>query len=73
MKTGDFSQRPATKVIQGDWVWQDNRGDTDPRSVWHNYKGTELAVMLYADSHVATYRFVNVYVWLVPDPLYLWW
>jgi hypothetical protein len=73
MKTTDFSQHFATKVIQGDWVWQDNRGDADPRSVWHNYKGTELSVMLYGDGHVGTYRFVNVYVWLIPNPSYLWW
>jgi hypothetical protein len=27
--------------------------------VWHNYKGTALTVMLWADAHVATYRFIN--------------
>jgi prepilin-type N-terminal cleavage/methylation domain-containing protein len=73
MKTYDFARSPANKVVQGDWPWQDNRGDTDPASVWHNYKNTHLTVMLYADSHSATYRFVNVPEDLVPDPGYLWW
>ena len=59
MKTYDFALSPVNKVIQGDWVWQANRGDTDPRSVWHNYRGTALAVILWADGHIATYRFIN--------------
>jgi prepilin-type N-terminal cleavage/methylation domain-containing protein len=73
MKTVAFAQHPANKVIQGDWPWQSNRGDADPRSVWHNYKGTALTVMLYADSHVGTYRFDNVNLYLVPDPTYVFW
>jgi len=59
MKTYHFAVSPANKVILGDWVWQANRGDTDPRSIWHNYKGTAITVMLWADAHVATYRFIN--------------
>jgi prepilin-type N-terminal cleavage/methylation domain-containing protein len=73
MKTSDFAQKPATKVIQGDWIWQDDRGNTNSRSLWHNYKNTALTVMVYADGHNATYRFLNVELWLVPDPNYLWW
>jgi hypothetical protein len=73
MKTFDFAQGPCTKVIQGDWIWQSNRGDSDPRSVWHNYRGTALTEMLYADGHVAAYRFYNVPGNLVPNPLYLFW
>ena len=58
MKISHFAISPVNKVILGDWVWQANRGDTDPRSVWHNYKDTALTVMLWADAHVATYRFI---------------
>ena len=39
MKSTDFVQHPSNKIIQGDWVWQSDRSNTDPRGVWHNYKG----------------------------------
>jgi prepilin-type N-terminal cleavage/methylation domain-containing protein len=54
MKESDFSVRPSNKIIQGDWIWHPNRGDTDIRSVWHNHRGERLTVMLWGDSHVAT-------------------
>jgi prepilin-type N-terminal cleavage/methylation domain-containing protein len=76
MKTYHFAISPSNKVIQGDWVWQANRGDTDPRSVWHNYKGTALTVMLWGDGHVATFRFVNnkdVTQYELPRPSNLFW
>jgi hypothetical protein len=75
MKTSDFAQGPVNKIIQGDWVWQADRGTTDPRSVWHNYKGISLSVMLYADNHVATYRFpTNVSSYTnTPNPKFLFW
>ena len=44
-------------TCQGDWVWHPNRGTTDPRSVWHNYRGVSLSVMLYADGHAKAYKF----------------
>jgi len=76
MKTSHFAISPVNKVIQGDWVWQANRGDTDAKSVWHNYKGTALTVMLWADAHVATYRFINdvdVYQDEMPKPTNPFW
>jgi prepilin-type N-terminal cleavage/methylation domain-containing protein len=73
MKTSTFAQKPATKVIQGDWIWQGDRGTTNYRSIWHNYRNTDLTVMLWADSHVSAYRLVITNIWLVPDPDYLWW
>jgi prepilin-type N-terminal cleavage/methylation domain-containing protein len=68
MKTSDFAQHSTTKIIQGDWVWQSDRSNTDPRGIWHNYKGTSLTVMLWADAHVATYIFTNVPLLQVPNP-----
>ena len=77
MKTSDFSARVANKHVQGDWVWHGNRGDTDPKSVWHNFRGTSLCMMLYADGHVKAYKFPPDMVnWIVsppPDPNFLWW
>ncbi len=55
MKSGDIAVRPGTKIIQGDWIWHPNRGNTDVRSVWHNYKGQSWTVMLWGDSHVAAF------------------
>jgi prepilin-type N-terminal cleavage/methylation domain-containing protein len=57
MKVSTVAIKPVTKVIQGDWIWHVNRGDTDARSVWHNYKGKTFTIMLWGDSHVAPYRF----------------
>ena len=36
MRGSDIAVTPGTKIIQGDWIWHPNRGNTDPRSVWHN-------------------------------------
>ena len=57
MKVSDVAVKPATKVIEGDWIWHVNRGDSDPRSIWHNYKGKTFTVMLWGDGHVAPYSF----------------
>lgn len=75
MKVSDVGFKPATKVIEGDWIWHVNRGDSDPRSVWHNYKGKEFTVMLWGDSHVAPYRFpINNNLNLPVDPVRNpWW
>ncbi len=57
MKTSDFAQNPVNKHLQGDWIWHANRGMTDRRSVWHNYRRVSLSVMLYADGHAKACRF----------------
>jgi prepilin-type N-terminal cleavage/methylation domain-containing protein len=57
MKTSDVALKSATKVMLGDWIWHVNRGDTDARSIWHNYRGSEFTIMLWGDNHVAPYRF----------------
>jgi prepilin-type N-terminal cleavage/methylation domain-containing protein len=55
LKVSDVAVKPATKIIQGDWVWQPDRGDTDVRSIWHNFKGQTLTVMLWGDTHVSAF------------------
>jgi prepilin-type N-terminal cleavage/methylation domain-containing protein len=55
MKGTEIAVNAVTKVIQGDWIWHPNRGDTDNRSVWHNFRGKSRTVMLWGDNHVAAF------------------
>lgn len=68
---------PSNKIIQGDWVWHADRGDTDPHSIWHNHRGVHLDVMLWGDGHVAAYSFPDAIAnWgssPLPDPGFAWW
>ena len=77
MKTSGLAGNVATKIIQGDWVWHPNRANTDPKSVWHNFRGKSLSVMIFADGHGTSYRFpADMYKWErspPPDPNYSWW
>ena len=76
----DQSMGPnSKKIVQGDWIWQGDRGYSSPRSIWHNYHGTSLAVMLYMDWHVAAFHFPTADMpgWIrtpPPDPYgWNWW
>jgi prepilin-type N-terminal cleavage/methylation domain-containing protein len=53
MKSGGISIAATTKIIQGDWLWHPNRGNSDDRSVWHNNRGQCYTVMLWGDNHVS--------------------
>jgi hypothetical protein len=55
MKGSEIARSPANKIILGDWNWQPPRGNTDPRSLWHNYKGQSLTVMLWGDGHTSAF------------------
>jgi prepilin-type N-terminal cleavage/methylation domain-containing protein len=57
LKTAEIALSPANKILLGDWIWHYNRGWLDPKSVWHNYKGKSLVVMLFGDGHTQGYRF----------------
>jgi prepilin-type N-terminal cleavage/methylation domain-containing protein len=57
MKGSEVAAHPISKVIQGDWVWHSNRGNTAPQSIWHNDRGRELSILLWGDGHVAAYKF----------------
>ena len=77
IKATEVALRPVSKIIQGDWNWHPDRGVTDSRVVWHNYKGKSLSVMLYGDGHTAGFKFTAAAVgWPSPpppDPNYIWW
>ena len=76
IKGSEVAKRPASKVIQGDWHWHGNRGLTDKRSVWHNFKGHARYNMAFGDGHVEFVRwpegFVN-WVNVEPDIQFDWW
>lgn len=68
----------ANKIIQGDWTWHPNRGWTDPKSQWHNYKGMSLSVIAFGDGHAEIYKFptipdTNPFWSQPPNPLNAWW
>jgi len=76
IRLGDIAMKPATKIIQGDWVWQANRGDTSSKSIWHNSRGQDLTMMLYGDGHADAYHFPAAMInWdaMGPDVNFLWW
>jgi prepilin-type N-terminal cleavage/methylation domain-containing protein/prepilin-type processing-associated H-X9-DG protein len=60
IKTAELALGPTHKIVQGDWAWHANRGNTAPKSIWHNYKGKSRFNMLFGDGHVQFYQF--------PDP-----
>ena len=77
MRTTTILGNVATKIVQGDWVWHANRLNTDSKSVWHNYRGKSVSVMLYADGHGGAYHFPSgmnlMTISPAPDPGYQWW
>jgi len=77
IKTTEISKAATRKIIQGDWVWHPNRGNTDARSIWHNFQGKSLPVMLFGDGHAGSFHFPREFeTWLFsppPDPEFLWW
>lgn len=78
MKTSEIAVSPVNKIILGDWIWHFNRGWLDPRSVWHNYRGKSLVVMLFGDGHSEGYRFPtkpesDPFWSAAPNPTNQWW
>ncbi len=78
LKTAEIAVSPANKVLLGDWIWHYNRGWLDPKSVWHNYKGKSLVVMLFGDGHTEGYRFPtkpesDPFWQVAPSPTNAWW
>jgi prepilin-type N-terminal cleavage/methylation domain-containing protein len=73
IKGREVAWRPVTKIIQGDRPWHGNRGLTDPRSVWHNWKGQRRMVMLYGDNHTASVRVDDFEASAPVDRNGLWW
>ncbi len=78
MKSSEIAVSPSNKIIQGDWIWHPNRGWTDKKSIWHNYKGKSLVIMLFGDSHAAAFKFPTLRdsdpFWSVrPNSTNAWW
>jgi len=77
IKSTEVGLRPTTKIIQGDWIWHGNRGYTDKKSVWHNYRGKSLVAMLFGDAHLEPYQFPTKdlpgWVGVAPDMNFKWW
>jgi hypothetical protein len=80
IKTSIIAESPANKIIQGDWIWQVNRDiSSDPRSIWHNYKGKNLTIMAFGDSHAAAFSlpyrtYLDSGYWdIPPGPHFAWW
>jgi prepilin-type N-terminal cleavage/methylation domain-containing protein/prepilin-type processing-associated H-X9-DG protein len=77
IKASEVAVAPVTKIIQGDWIWHPNRGTTDPRSIWHNYRGSSRMNMLFGDGHIEFYRFpsdmINWGFSPSADPNFQWW
>ncbi|MDB6125775.1 MAG: hypothetical protein JWQ71_4768 [Pedosphaera sp.] len=79
IKLSEIALSASKKFIQGDWIWHVNRGVTDPKSVWHNYKGKSLSIMLYGDGHAGAFTFplqppdTDPYWSAVPSPTNAWW
>ncbi len=55
MSVGEVGAAPTKKIVQGDWAWHANRGNTSTKSIWHNYKGKSRFNMLFGDGHVEFY------------------
>ena len=78
MKTTEIGVSAANKLILGDWIFHYNRGWLDQRSVWHNFKGKSLVVMLFGDGHTEGYRFplkpeTDPFWSAAPSPTKQWW
>ncbi len=79
MKTTDMAAGPSKKFLQGDWAWHANRGNTDTKSIWHNYKGKSRFNMLFGDGHVEFFQFpepAQMQAWIfspVPSVDWKWW
>jgi prepilin-type N-terminal cleavage/methylation domain-containing protein len=79
-KESRINQKPSNKIIQGDWVWQNDymTGDTQTHGLdlWHTYRGKRYENMLFGDGHVINYHFPTAMAgWIAMPPSLnsLWW
>ena len=78
MKSSEIALSSANKMVIGDWPWHPNRGFTDRKSQWHNYKGKSLSIMAFGDGHAAAFKFPTLppadKFWSEkPDAGFTWW
>ncbi|MBL9137793.1 MAG: prepilin-type N-terminal cleavage/methylation domain-containing protein [Verrucomicrobiales bacterium] len=79
MKLSELTLGASHKIMQGDWPWHSNRGNTDTKSIWHNYKGKSRFNMLFGDGHMEFYLFPEprqMEAWIfnpAPSRDWKWW
>jgi len=79
IRMAELALGASHKIIQGDWAWHANRGNTDKKSIWHNYKGKSRFNMLFGDGHVQFYQFPEpkqMVIWIyspAPSRDWKWW
>lgn len=78
IKGSSVTRHPVTKIIQGDWQWENSSHDVnDPKYWWHVSKGEFRQNMLFGDGHVEFYKFPpEIAGWTyspAPDPGFTWW
>ncbi|MDR3457538.1 MAG: type II secretion system protein [Verrucomicrobiae bacterium] len=76
LKLAAISQKPSSKIVQGDWCWQGNRDPNQTAAVWHNNKGKPGEAVLFGDTHVEFYKFPDDLAQNAttsPDSNYLFW
>ena len=67
-KGSRVAQRPATKLILGEWNWDSARDVNDRKTVWHRDKGRRIFPLLFGDSHTENFTFPPSYENNTPGP-----
>ncbi len=57
IKSSEVARRPVSKIMQGDWIWENASFPPASNPPWHSYKGQRRYVMLFGDSHVEFFKF----------------
>ncbi len=57
IKQSAIAARPVTKIIQGDWIWENAGFNPAVNPPWHSFKGQRRYVILFGDAHTEFYRF----------------
>ncbi|PWU18645.1 MAG: prepilin-type cleavage/methylation domain-containing protein [Verrucomicrobia bacterium] len=57
IKSSDVAVHPVSKIMQGDWIWENAGYDPSKNPPWHSYKGQRRFVMLFGDNHEEFFRF----------------
>jgi hypothetical protein len=60
-KGSRVAQRPATKIILGDWTWFNDRSVMNANTVWHRQAGKRVFPLLFGDSHTENWAFPPSY------------
>ena len=60
-KGSRIAQRPATKIILGDWNWFGDRSVNNVQTVWHRQSGKRVFPLLFGDTHTENWAFPPSY------------